>query len=390
MRKMAVLFLSFVIIMVLVACDNGKGADSGDKVTSTQEVTSATQTNALTKPEAIKTKQVETLATQTKGGKKTIVFTTFDYDNTYPKAKKYEKLHPNIKIELNHINYEDQPANDPIAFNEAFVQRLNTQVLSGKGPDLIDTSFLEIDQYVKHKLHVNLSDMMDKDPTFKKEQYFMNILDQVKLGGYIYGMPLNFAMEGLYGDETAIEKTGVKFDDKSWNWSQFTNAAKELALKGNNKYALWGKGPDHMLYAMVEGNYSGYVDEVNKKAYFDSALFTGTLKQIKAMFDEKIITTDHKNYAKTYFQQDSVSPISYILKLKELGNAPYNYKKPKLYAAPKGNDQNPGVSFTMGSKLSIYANSSVKAEAWDFIKFLLSEDSDSYRNIPLNKYMTDK
>lgn len=68
---------------------------------------------------------------------------------------------------------------------------------------------LPVSKYVGKNLLANLGGMMDNDPAFKKEQYFQNILDNVKeSNGALYTMPLSFSLLGLM-DQEALDKCGV-------------------------------------------------------------------------------------------------------------------------------------------------------------------------------------
>ncbi|KAF4324813.1 hypothetical protein G195_001110 [Phytophthora kernoviae 00238/432] len=184
-------------------------------------------------------------------------------------VKKYEKLHPNIEIELQATPSEGKDLDEVYANIEKFVTSSNTSILAGKGPDLIELDMLPADKYVSRHLLVNLSDMMEKDSSLQTKDYFTNILDNSKIGGGLYGMPLYFSLAGLIGDEDALGKSGVKIDDSSWTWSDFTDIAKQLTQKGEYKNVLISE-PHYMLSEMVAENYRQLVTEGTGKANFDS------------------------------------------------------------------------------------------------------------------------
>ncbi|WP_253957164.1 ABC transporter substrate-binding protein [Paenibacillus oleatilyticus] len=321
---------------------------------------------------------------QSQGGKKTVVLSTLFHGDFFKDAKrKYEEKHPNIEIQ---ISYHQMDEGDPHAEEkiENFIKKTNTQMLSGKGPDLVEMDHLPMDNYVNKKVLANLSDMMEKDPEFKKEQYFQNILEGVKLNGSVYGMPTSFFLDGLVGDEEAIRKTGVTFDDARWTWSEFSETAKAMAKKGDQRYGFMSY-PAGLLNVMVKSNYSLYVDQVNRKANFQSEPFINLMKQVKSMFDEKVVTQEPRQ---AYFRmQHIISPADYILTPKEI------FDQPKLYSKPKGEGQKAGGFFHAYRKMGINEKSAVKKEAWDFIKFLMSEEmqpSPERAGFPMNKAIFHK
>ncbi|WP_258207085.1 ABC transporter substrate-binding protein [Paenibacillus radicibacter] len=369
-----------VTIILMISVSACSRADNGNTAqTSNEDKTIKTLDDKKTK---------ETISN---GGKKTIVFSTYFPDDFFKNAKKkYEAKYPNITIELKYIESDDAhgPEN-----SEKFIKSTNTAMLSGKGPDLIEMDLLPIDKYVEKHLLVNMSEIIEKDSTFKKEQYFNNIMDNVKINGGIYGMPLNFFVYGLIGDETLIEKSGVKFDDKTWNWSQYIDVIRQLMKFGekNGKYGVFSS-PDALLNEMVKDQYPTFVDGVNGKVNFDSDTFTNLLKQVKSLSDEHIIT--EKQVHPLFRTVSIVSPTDYIISLKESEFFPKGFVfKSKLYDKPNANGQQAGGYFRTYKTIGINEKSSVKEEAWDFLKFMLSEEVQAQAGsagFPLNKTVYEK
>ncbi|TCZ77833.1 extracellular solute-binding protein [Paenibacillus albiflavus] len=365
MRKAMLILFTFIMVMVS-ACSTSAGGNTGGAQTSnvgqtnTEQVKNGTGT---TPPKG------ETSGTKNSTEKKTIVFSTYFSDDFFLEAKKrYEAKHPNITIDLQYIETSNE--NDEAAW-EKFEKTTNAAMLSGKGPDLIQMDQLPSGDYVKKNLLANIGDMIDKDPSFQKEQYFNNVLDGIKVNGGIYGMPMGFFIYGLMGNETVIEKSGVKIDDSNWNWEQFTDLAKEIVKKaGGNHFALGGVAPENMIKDLVNGQYATFVDLESRKANFDSAAFIELLKEVKLMSDEKMIRED---YGGIFYNEFINSPQTYI---RELRNSDFLQKpyKSKFYSRPNASGQEAGGFFRTYKTIGINASSAVKDEAWDFIKFMLSDE----------------
>jgi multiple sugar transport system substrate-binding protein len=317
------------------------------------------------------------------GGKKTIVFSMFFPNQGFQEAKKkYEKLHPNIEIKLE-TAYTDDAHSE--ADEEKFVKNMNTAMLAGKGPDLLQSAeymnILPTDNYVKHHLLVDLGEWMDKDSTFQKEDYFDNILDNSRIGKGLYSMPLAFFLEGFVGDADAINKTGIQVNDKTWSWNDFINTANQLAASKGYPSALVFGEPENLLAEIAMDNYSLFVDIADHKANFDSASFTGLMSQVKSMYDAKIVSMDART--KAYFRTIHInSPWDYLVSSREYG------ENMKFYMKPHAQDTTAGGYFRPYESISMNSNSNVKAEAWDFIKFLMSEEiesSSTKAGFPINK-----
>lgn len=321
MRK-ALLSLSGCLFMLAVTACSAGGGPGG-----TAQPEGGPKKNEAQAETASKTAE----AAQTQGGKKTVVLSTFFEDDFFKDAKrKYEEKHPNIEIQLHYVPTDDSRGEENL---ENFIKKTNTQMLSGKGPDLVE---------------------MDRLP-----------MDTV-------------------GDEEAIRKTEVTFDDARWTWSEFSETAKALAKKGDQRYGFMSY-PAGLLNEMVKNNFSLYVDQVNRKASFQSEPFINLMKQVKSMFDEKVVTEEPRQ---AYFRMtDITSPADYILTPKEI------FDQPKLYSRPKGEGQKAGGFFRTYRTMGINEKSAVKKEAWDFIKFLMSEEmqpSPERAGFPLNKAVFHK
>lgn len=318
------------------------------------------------------------------GGKKTIVFSMFFPDELFQEAKKnYEQLHPNIEIKLQ-TGYTDDSHME--ADEEKFVKNTNTAMLAGKGPDLLQSgeyvNILPTDNYVKHHLLVDLGEWMDKDSTFRKEDYFGNILDNSRTGKGLYSMPLAFFLEGFAGDADAIAQTGIQINDKTWSWNDFINTANQLAAASKvYPSALVSGGPENLLADIALDNYSLFVDTESRKGNFESASFTALMNQVKSMYDNHIVTTDPRS--KAYFRTIHInSPWDYLVSLREYG------ENMKYYMKPHAQETTAGGYFRPYKSISMNANSKVKEEAWDFIKFMMSgeiETPPTKAGFPINK-----
>lgn len=379
--KKALLILFTILMVTVAACSTPAGSNVGGD---------GGQTNELPEKDEINTSPPKEETDGTDNGKeeKTIVFSTFFPDEFFKEAKqKYEAKHPNITIDLRYVETDDAQLEVNL---EQFVKTTGTAMLSGKGPDLIEMDQLPSGDYIKKKLLANLGDRIDKDPDFKKEDYFSNILDGIEENGGIYGMPIGFFIYGLVGNETLIGNSGVKFDDSRWDWRQFAEVAKELAKKADsNQVALGRSLPEYMITQMVNGQYAAFVDQESGKANFDSAAFIDLLKEVKFLFDQNIMSEGGGLPIPIFIETQINSPSDYVRELRQseyyLDNLAY---KSKLYLKPNAAGQPTGGFFRTYKTIGLNAKSDVKEEAWDFVKFMLSDEMQARAGsagFPLNK-----
>ncbi|OAB25573.1 ABC transporter substrate-binding protein [Paenibacillus macquariensis subsp. defensor] len=382
MKKKMLIFIA-IIMVVVSACSSPSGSNGANGQANTSTGTDEKATNSPKNGTDGKKNNTE---------KKTIVLSTFAHYEFFVEAKKlYEAKNPHITIEIEHIESNDS---DFMEKEEKYVKTIGTAMLAGKGPDILIMDQLPTDHYVNKKLLANLGEMIDKDTTFKKEQYFSSILDGVKINGGLYGMPSSFFLYGLIGNEAMIEKSGVKIDDSSWDWSEFASIAKEISNKSENNPAglslatgvIIGSA-ELLLSNLVKDQYAMFVDDESGKANFDSTAFIDLIKEVKHLMDEKVINPAARDII---FQQVQInSPSDYVRETNpDLSNTSGSDYKRKLYLKPNAKGQEAGGFFRAYQTMGINESSNVKEEAWEFVKFVISdemkENSSAY-GFPINK-----
>lgn len=357
------MLVSLVFVVSLSAC-------SGSNTESNSIGNKNSPSNIVSPSPIVKEGIIED---ENKNAEKTIVFSVLAVNDLYKQAKqRYEEKHPNITIEFKEFAQAGSAMMSP-AEVEKYIKTTNTEILSGKGADLfaLDIIDLPIDKYVSKNAFVNLDELMVKDKSFDPNLYYMNILDHSKMNGGLYVLPSHFYLQALFGDAVGIEKANVTIDDENWTWSQFADVGKQLASNGANSYSLALLSPEEMLNSLVSDNYAELVDGANRKPNFDSMVFTDLLNQVKSLYDEKILSAE---YVPSNFNLSQIySPEDYLARLS------LYYKDGKIYQKPHAAGQKSGVAFGALNNVAMNSNSTIKGTAWDFMKFLLSEEM---QNIP--------
>lgn len=147
--------------------------------------------------------------------------------------------------------------------------------------------------------------------------------------------------------------------------------------------------PDTILNSLVfeNKNYSQLVDIGKNTANFDSPFFTDLLEQVKKLYDEKILTDQFKQEG-VYFRESQIySPKDYLLRSAII------YKNATIYQMPNSSEKASGVTFHGYDQYALNANSTVKMEAWDYLKHLLSYDMQLHSqtdSFPVNKAANEK
>ncbi|GKU77357.1 ABC transporter substrate-binding protein [Paenibacillus sp. L3-i20] len=390
--KQSIVVLMVIVMVIVTACSNSSNGNGGPNTPTEGKENTSAGTDGSGTTQAKDGKDGKKNNTE----KKTIVISTFGREGFLLAAKKkYEAKYPHITIDVDYVEFTD--ANGE-AMLEKYRKTTGTAMLSGKGPDLLEMDSLPTESYVNKKLLANLGDMMDKDDTFHKDDYFTNIFEGIKVNGGIYGMPMKVFLYGLIGNETIIENSNVKVDDKNWNWSHFANVTKEISKTVEGEISGLSVGGiagirtsdfknSKLVSEFVNDQYATFVDQESGKANFESAAFIGLLKEVKRLVDEKVIDSEAN---KTIFSDTHImSPPDYVIALKQSQFKEDKYKhKSKFYLRPNGSGKEAGGQFRTFQTIGINAKSTVKEEAWHFLKFLMSEELTNEANswgFPINK-----
>jgi ABC-type sugar transport system, periplasmic component len=367
-----------LVTLSLAACNANPGSDGSQGNTGADQETNQTRNAAAGTSNASDD--------PSSGERKTIVFSAFWPNEQYEQAKKeYEAAHPNIEIKLQYglsTPYSDEGGDEAQtnADMEKYITSTNAAMLAGKGPDLMDLRYLSAEDYTAHRLLDDLGKRMDQDKTFDKSDYFTHVLESGRTEEGLFSVPLTFSLSGMIGDQAAIAQTGIKIDDRNWTWIDFiATGRKLLAAKGpyktvigNGEGMIAAAGPDYFVRSLAIDNYGWFVDEAKRKANFDSQQFSELLKQIKDMFDDGIIAG-----GPAYFTNVTIhSPQDYLTSLLAFGDQTAFYAKPHATGAAAG------AAFTKEYNLGINANSNVRDESWEFLKYLMNHTSFGF---PINK-----
>ncbi|MGO4350047.1 ABC transporter substrate-binding protein [Paenibacillus sp. MCAF9] len=287
--------------------------------------------------------------------------------------KQYKKKRPDINIELKEYKatpkIEENTSSEPLTKSdiEKYVQTVSTQLMSGKGADIIVMNELPKDKYVAKNMLMNFYDLMDKDSDFDQNQYYQNIFKHSQNGDGLYAMPFSFALDTFTGNKDLLEKANIEINDQTWTWDDVKKALMQLKEQAGEDYVgFQNLFPVQLLSEYIEANYDKLINQ--GQANFDSDLFRNMMKQIKSMYDEDVLSAEpNYEYVESLFGNanilDPTTGLSQVLDPK------FN-----IYQKPTVNGQNNGTPFKSYFTLGMNSKSKVQDEAWNFIKFMLSEE----------------
>lgn len=271
---------------------------------------------------------------------------------------------------------------------EKYIKTISTELMSGAGPDIIDTFYLPFGKFADNGFLCDMEAIIAEDAGFDGSSYYENILDAVKYKGGLYTMPLGFLADYTAGKYSLPEGTG----SEATMLDDFLKTAGEtLKTHGiNGTYVLSRRDTD-IFDILFRSRYGSFVKEDTRECDFTSGEFVELIKQIKEAADEKLIfragedVTRYKGWEDLYFIIQSSYDSNYLA----------YYKNPKgennVYAIPYLDK--PGIGSDIFMEYGINSNSKSKGAAWKFIKFIISEEmqtSPEFFPFPINKAAMQK
>ncbi len=339
-----------------------------------------------------KSRTDSSVTTQTKPAEKKVITLAAHFSDRWLESavSAFQSEHPDIEINVKDYKAAYYGGGDTVEEarkrEEEFVKTLNTELMTGKGPDIVYFAGLPYRKYIDKKVFANLSDLMEKDTGFNKAELNTNILDALKYKGGLYAIPINYQFEMLIANKSILDKDKIKIDDTNWTWEDFIQIAQKVTKDTNNdgtidQYAMAGRG-DGIFSYLFDSTISKYVDLDKKTASFDNKDFISLLHTCKDFNDKKLFfkaddwqqiadmssrggivfnIAGSSSYAMTkYFKESVFSGDVYVFRM-PLDNAAGSRK----------------IKFDLGNMFAINRNSKFQEESWEFMKVLLSKKMQS-------------
>jgi len=287
-------------------------------------------------------------------------------------ASKFQKDNSGYRIDI-----QTYPGSD----YETYVKNLNTQILSGKGPDIISVAGLPYENYISRNILADLSAMMAGDKSFDMNKYYTNIFDALKYNGKLYVLPTNFTFNILMANQGILDRESIIIDDSTWTWDDFHSIAEKVTQKdgsSGSRTALPSVSPSELLNLFTGGSYSNYIDADRKNAGFTSQGFMDLLNTVKAFGEGSLTDSNVKNDMTSILEAAGRGSIVFypytITDYSMYGFMKAAFKEQlSLYNIPSAGGSH-GGTFTSNSIYAINRSSAYKAESWEFLKTLLSND----------------
>ena len=274
----------------------------------------------------------------------------------------------------------------------AGIQKLNTEMLSGKLPDMIDinTYSMPVEQYAAKGFLTDLYELIDADADLSRESFVQPVLKALESAdGKLYQLPNTFAVS------TAIALDKVAGDYDTWNLASVKDAMTKLQ-DGASVFDVYRTKTD-ILQTCISRNIDAFVDWENGSAHFDSDEFKALLEfanQFPETYDWENATDEENDSAQNRMNSGKqLMTDMYVSSFEDMLYQLTGYNGGVKFVGYPSEDGTSNHTFQIDGSIAISSTCADKTAAWNFMKQFLTEDyqlgSDVW-NFPINQKAFDQ
>ncbi len=287
-----------------------------------------------------------------------LTYATFGTDSDVTEAIiRFNKNSEEYRIKLVDYYNEEDYETGLNAYNEA--------ILNGEMADIINVDWSQYRSLARKGLYADLNEYMDNDADINRSDYFQNVLDAYEVDGKLYAMPMAFAVSTLVGKTSMWgEESGVTMDELVQTMNSLPS---DVALMDMMTKQQW-------LFLNLQGTIGNFINWETGECSFDSEEFISILEMADKFpeeydYESETMGTPEKIQAgKVLLYGDNWYDVSGYQVTKAI------FDDEITAVGYPGVDGNGALIQNMGSLFAISAQSENREGAWEFVKYMISED----------------
>ena len=283
----------------------------------------------------------------------------------------FNKTNDRYKVELTeYFPYAQNVSNEE--WDNAILN-LNTRIISGDMPDILDMSNLSVQIYQSKGLLEDLYPYMENDPEIRTEDYFENVFEAISLDG-----KLPYLTDGV-AISTMLAGADVVDGNNGWT---IQDLEKVLDTYGANSINNLSGASFLKIMLQTDGS---FIDWNLGKCSFDSPEFVKMLE-----FAGKIQESSQDGFGGTEMSDTYAAAYEAVLSVYHITKY-RNYFNGNLKFLGLPGDGGEYHAIKPEVKVGISSSSTRKEGAWEFVRTLLTEDHQmSCMMLPIHRRAFDK
>jgi len=274
---------------------------------------------------------------------------------------KFEAANPGVTVESVQIPYQE------------FRRKLLTSIAGGSAPDLIRSDIIWVPEFAYMGALVALDELMPDFDTYK-EAVFPGPLSTNYLNGHYYGLPLDTNCRVLVYNSAMFEAAGIAAPPETMD--EFLEACKKIKALGEDKYCFADGGTYAWAVNPWIWSFGGDVTDPDITVatdYLDGPETKAAYEFLKGLVDEGYMHPGILGGGVDTWGGFGNDEIAMILEGPWFPTI-FGTEKEYGYALMPAGAGGP-VSVVGGEDIVMFQQSQHKEEAAEFIRFILSEES---------------
>lgn len=216
------------------------------------------------------------------------VYSLKDHSTVRQAASQFQSEHPDVRVEVR------TAVEDGGSVTEEMIQGLNTELLSGKGADILILDGLPADSYIEKGILMDLSGLVEELES--SGEMYNNLLDGLKEeDGKIYQVPARFSFPLLLGEEKAIQAYSSLEAMKGYEG--------EKPLVPTENYGNLLRMTATLRYKELFGSREGLADRGLLIRYLETVKAIGEANGAKTVFSEEEM---EEKWTSNYVKDDGI------------------------------------------------------------------------------------
>lgn len=187
----------------------------------------------------------------------------------------FEKENPGVKIKV-----ENNPEN--------YVAKMVLGFVAKAEPDIMMLDASSASLFINNGVLADLTPLIEKDPEFKLDDFFPNVVDIARRGDALYAIPQDFTPMVMYYNKRVFDAAGVPYPKAGWTFDDFLQTAKKLTTPTQYGFALQNWMPGWIMWIWNKGGDVVSPDGKRSSGYLDGP------KSVEAVQFLADLVTKHK------------------------------------------------------------------------------------------------
>lgn len=299
-----------------------------------------------------------------------VIGTYYDDSSLSSAIVKFNKSSDQYHVALRtYIDYTDcETQEDYTNARTDALTRLNNEITSDEGPDLLLLESVNVEQYAAKGVFANLTSYLENSTVVSRDDYFENILQAYTYQDQLIAIPQTFSLLTIAG------KTADVGEEPGWTLDEMMAYANEHPDAQIFDYSTKA----YMLQTLVTYNQSKYIDWETGQCSFDQEEFIKVLEFANSFPDEYTYDEDEPSTPNKLASGQLLLYMTSIYEPSDMQMAEAMYGEDVTYIGFPNEDGASGTYLYCSSPIAILAKSENQEGAWAFLEYYLDEGESEW------------